>query len=102
MPSSRHSPCDTNEGPLTCEEAESDGCDGIANTRHSGVESAPNRGVSTRRWSTVTSSDEISPSLTGVVVHVPAEPPVLTTQAARTLLAVLVELTEVPVLDAGR
>jgi hypothetical protein len=34
-----------------------------------------------------------------IVVRVPAEPPVLTPRLARTLLALLVELTEVPVLD---
>lgn len=35
----------------------------------------------------------------GVRVQLPAEPPPLTQSASRTLLAILIELTKVPVLD---
>lgn len=38
----------------------------------------------------------------GITVRVSSEPPVLTTESCRILLNILIELTEVPVLDAPR
>lgn len=37
-----------------------------------------------------------------VTVRVPCEPPVLNRESSRILLAILIELTEVPVLDGPR
>ena len=39
------------------------------------------------------------PDADGITVHLPPEPPMLTMPVSRILLAVLVELTEVEILD---
>jgi hypothetical protein len=77
------------------------GCDGIPGCRHNQPETLSNGLESTQLGDAVTRAtcDKISAESGRIVVHLPAGPPVLTPRAARTLLAMLVELTEVPVLD---
>jgi hypothetical protein len=68
-----------------------------------GPQTASGGGESGRGGDAVTHGEaewiEISSPDDGVTVRLPAELPALTSRAARALLAILVELTEVPVLD---
>jgi len=103
MPSCRHSDCDSNKDSVSCENSGCDSCDGIRDCRHNRPETrslAPGlgrhgRAVTGRR----SRRTEISSADDGVVVRLPAELPRLTSHVASALLAILVELTEVPVLD---
>lgn len=102
MPSCRHIECDGTKPASTSGNAACDGCDGTPECRHNGPQTAPAGRKSRRRGDAVTGRDsewfEISSSDDGVTVRLPAELPALTPRAARALLAILVELTEVPVL----
>jgi len=102
MPSCRHSECDGNKRALTSGNGACDGRDGTPECRHNRLQTASAGGKSRRRGDAVTDRDrewiEISSSDDGVTVRLPAELPALTPRAARALLAILVELTEVPVL----
>lgn len=71
----------------------------MVEARHRQAETGASRSESTPRGSAVTRSDEISASNESIVVHVPEEPPGLTSRAARTLLGILVELNTVVLLD---
>ena len=105
MPSCRHGDCDSKKSGMTCGNVSCDGIDAGRECRHNepktSLTEAPSRraeGVVTgqgisARWAEISTSDD------GVTVRVPAEVPTLTPRAARALLAILVELTDVPVLD---
>jgi hypothetical protein len=95
MPSCRHTTCDSTKSALNSGNVRCDRCDGIAECRHNAPESASGCPVARRSGRAVTRTDEIG-SLT---VCFETAVPVLTPRAARALLAILVELTEVPVLD---
>lgn len=101
MLSCRHTSCDSTKQGLTSENQTCDGCDGIRECRHTQPETPLNSPEATRPGHAVTRADrdKISADVGRVVVRVPAVPPVLAVPAARVLLAILVELTEVPVLD---
>lgn len=103
MPSCRHNPCDGNKATLTSQNMPCDGRDGIRECRHNGPHTASGGGESGRGGDAVTRGEanwiEISSPDDGVTVRLPAELPSLTPRAARALLAILVELTEVPELD---
>src|SRR6476469_10451652 len=64
------------------------GAAGAEANRADGAVTGPNNS----RWAEISTSDD------GVTVRVPTEVPALTPRAARALLAILVELTDVPVL----
>src|ERR1700742_1707514 len=91
------------EPPFTSENVACDGSDGIRECRHNRPQTASARGDSRRAGAAVTDGDteqvEISSSDDGVTVRLPAELPTLTPRAAHALLVILVELTEVPVVD---
>lgn len=98
----RHSECDGSEPASTCGNVRCDGCDGNrscdgigrsghADTPHPGVENGA-----------VTGYREISFPGSDFKVRVPVEPPVLTPRMARILLAMLVDATDLPVLDDPR
>jgi hypothetical protein len=103
MLSCRHGDCDSNELSLSCGNTACDSCDGIGECRHNGPETGPVTAESRRDGHAVTGRrsklSEISSHDGGVTVRLPAELPTLTPRVARALLAILVELTEVPVLD---
>jgi hypothetical protein len=71
----------------------------MAETGHSRPGRVPKRLESRHKDAVTSMCDEISSSEPVIVVHVPPEPPSLTPHAARILLDILVELTNVPVLD---
>jgi hypothetical protein len=95
MPSCRHSRCDGIKPATTRENTSCDGCDGMAECRHNPPETGSRRPESGCGGDAVTRAVEIG----SLVVHYPAELPVLSPHAARLLLGILVELTDVPVLD---
>lgn len=107
MPSRRHKLCDSTKEPLNCENVHCDGIDAGCGCRHNRRETHATAAQSRRAEDAVTSPDgaskpqwvEISSRADGVTVRVPAELPTLTPRVARLLLGILVELTEVPVLD---
>jgi hypothetical protein len=98
IPSSRYSDCDGTNRPVTCENSPCDRCDGIAGCRHNHPETGAGQPVPTHPDGTVTRTIEIS----GITFCLPTTLPVLTPRTARALLAILVELTEVPVLEEVR
>jgi hypothetical protein len=95
MPSCRHTACDGTRQALNSENSVCDGCDGIAESRHNPPQGGSERPESRRSDCAVTRTDEIG----SLVVHFSTPVPALTPRAARILLGILVELTEVPVLD---
>lgn len=95
MPSCRHTACDSNGPALACGNKPCDRCDGIAECRHNPCATPSVRPEPRGSGIAVTRSDEIG-SLT---IYFDTPVPVLTPRAARTLLDILVELTEIPVLD---
>jgi hypothetical protein len=95
MPSCRHSGCDGIRQALSSGNVCLAGCDDIAECRHNLIGTGSNRLESSRTGHAVTRADEIGL----LAVHFPTPVPVLTPRAARTLLGILVELTEVPVPD---
>ena len=103
MPSCRHSERDSKKQGMTCGNGGCDGSDGIPECRHNQPQPAPVSAESRLRGHAVTCLDggrlEISAPHDDVTVRLPAELPTLAAGAARALLAILVELTEVPVLD---
>ena len=103
MLSCRHNGCDSNKRLLSCGNVGCDSCDGIGECRHNRSETGSVTAESRRPGHAVTGRDtgptEISSPDDGVTVRLPADLPTLTPRAARALLAILVELTEVPVLD---
>jgi hypothetical protein len=107
MPSRRHKLRDSTKEPLTCRNAHCDGIDAGCGCRHNRRETPVTAAQTRRAEDAVTSRDgvskprwvEISSHADGVTVRVPAELPTLTPRVARVLLGILVELTEVPVLD---
>jgi hypothetical protein len=79
-----------------------DGCDGIAQCRHNPPETGSKPPESRQPGSAVTRGGARNSEISAPTVHLPATPPVLTPRAARVLLAILVELTDVPVLEEVR
>lgn len=106
MPSCCHTGCDGKKCGLTCEDSRCDGMCGEVECRHN-APNGPSRWVESRRIEDAVTARatgervwrEISSSGDGVTVRLPVGPPTLTPRAARALLAILVELTDVPVLD---
>jgi hypothetical protein len=103
MPSCRHSRCDGNEPPSTRENVTCDGCDGIRGCRHNGSQKASGP-VDSRHASDAVTGDagrtfEISSAGGEITVRFPTERPVLIRGAARVLLGILVQLTNVEELD---
>jgi hypothetical protein len=104
-PSFRHSDGDSKKQGLTCEDSACDGIGGRCRCRHNRPKTRSGEPRSRRVDDAVTRRDpeagyvEISFPDDEVTVRVPEEPPELTPRAARALLAILVELTDVPVLD---
>ena len=104
VPSCRHSDCDSSMPALTCEDTRCDGiCEG-GECRHNRPRTPLGEAQSRRTEDAVTEQGaaewaEISTSDDRVTVRVPAEMPTLNPRVARALLAILVELTDVPVLD---
>jgi hypothetical protein len=88
---------------MTSRNVACDGCDGIGECRHDGPETASRGADSRGAGDAVTGSNsegiEFSSPDDGVTVRLPKELPILTPRAARALLAILVEVTEEPVLD---
>jgi hypothetical protein len=107
MPSRRHKQCDSTKESLTCGNVHCDGIDAGGGCRHNRRETPVTAAQSRRAEDAVTSRDgvgkprrvEISSTSDGVAVRLPGELPTLTPRVARVLLGILVELTEVPVLD---
>lgn len=100
MPSRRHKQCDSTKEALTCANVHCDGIDAGCRYRHNRPGTPPTAAQSSRTEDAVTSRwVEISSPADGVTVRVPAELPALMPGVARVLLGILVELTEVPVLD---
>jgi hypothetical protein len=103
MPSCCHSDRDSRELTVSCGNIGCDSSDGIGECRPNRVETASAPGDSTLRRPAVTAQrldrSEISSAEDRVTVRGPEELPTLTSRATRALLAILVELTEVPVID---
>jgi len=107
MPSRRHKQCDSTKERLTCEYGHCDGIDAGGGCRHNRRETPVTAAQSRRVEDAVTGRGgvdeprwvEISSTSDGVTVRVPVELPTLTPRVARLLLGILVELTELPVLD---
>jgi hypothetical protein len=102
----RHSDRDSIKSALTSGNVGCDGCDGIRGCRHNtpeprsgGPETSPVQGAVKDRESAERTPAEISSVGDGVIVRLPAELPPVTPRVASALLAILVELTDVPVLD---
>lgn len=101
-----HTGCDGKKCGLTCDDGRCDGIGGKAVCRHNTLDcpclraesrsvgnAVTTRAAGERAWREISSSED------GVTVRLPVEAPALTSRAARALLAILVELTDVPVLD---
>jgi hypothetical protein len=103
MPSCRHSGCDGTEPDLTREDVVGDGCDGTRECRHNGSRKASGPADTTHVGHAVTGDAsptfEISSSDGEITVRFPTERPVLNRGAARVLLGILVQLTNVEALD---
>lgn len=104
VPPCRHSDCDSTKVGVTCGNVPCDGIDVGRACRHTEPKTAlteaqsrnPEDAVTSQGtsgvWAEISTSDEVT-------VRVPTEIPTLTPRAARALFAILVELTDVPVLD---
>lgn len=102
MPSCRHTPCDSIGCPVNCGNVPCDGCDGTAGCRHNRPRRASAPRKSRRPRGAVTPTTAGNSEISAVSVRLPATPLVLIPRSARALLAILVELTEVPVLEEVR
>jgi hypothetical protein len=102
MPSRRHNSCDGIKPATTSANVLCDGCDGIAETRHNELNIGSRTPESTRPGDAVTASIDQKSEISAVTVRLPATLPALTPRLARALLAILVELTDVPVLEEVR
>jgi hypothetical protein len=102
MPSRCHTGCDGTTCLVSCGNVSCDGCDGMAGCRHNQPETGFTRPESRRHGGAVPSTIVRQSEISAITVHLPTTLPVLTPRAARALLAILVELTEIPVLEEVR